>query len=168
MKSRILFFCFFILCFLLFAERDSLKAGSLFDKEITRYIYLQIGNPYMTCNDVTVEIDPGRGTAPIVFSGQDRCYVPLASLVKMMDGAVIWNPNNKSIEIGVLGKSIKLRINSSKAQVNNTWVRIDREDPKVTPILWNARTMVPIRFIAESIGCNVEWDPEYQFISITY
>lgn len=122
----------------------------------------------MTCNDVTIEIDPGRGTTPIIFPGQDRCYVPLASLVKMMDGEIIWNSTNKSIEIGVLGKSIKLRISSPKAQVNNTWVLIDRENPKVTPILWNSRTMVPLRFIAESVGCSVEWDPEHQFISITY
>jgi hypothetical protein len=148
--------------------QNPLKADSLFDKEITRYIYLQVGNPYMTCNDVTFEIDPGRGTAPIIFPEQERCYVPLASLVKMMDGAVIWNANNKSIEIGVLGKSIKLRINSPKAQVNNTWMWIDRENAKVSPILWNARTFVPLRFVAESVGCSVEWDPEHQFISIIY
>lgn len=168
MKKPIYFLCMFLLFTLVPRYISTLHAGSLFDADVTRYIYLQVGCPYMTCNDITQEIDPGRGTAPIIFPELKRCYVPLSSIVKMMDGNIIWNANNKSIEIGVLGRSIKMRISNPKAQVGNKWVWIDRENPKVTPILWNARTMVPIRFIAESIGCNVEWDPEYQFISITY
>lgn len=168
MKKPIFILCLFLIFTLAQMNTSSIKAGSLFDAEITRYIYLQVGNPYMTCNDITMEIDPGRGTAPIIFPEMKRCYIPLASIVTMMEGNIIWNPNNKSIDIGVLGRSIKMRISNPKAQVGNKWVWIDRENPKVTPILWNARTMVPIRFIAESIGCNVEWDPEHQFISITY
>lgn len=168
MKKPTLLLLLTVLFMCLFVKSPLSFAGSLFDKTTTRYIYLQVGNPYMTCNGVTLEIDPGRGTSPIIFQELKRCYVPLASIVKMMDGNIIWNANNKSIEIGVLGRSIKMRISNPKAQVENKWVWIDRENSKVTPILWNARTMVPIRFIAESIGCSVEWDPEYQFISITY
>jgi hypothetical protein len=168
MKNKIRFLSIFVLCLLMITGHNNLQAGSLFDDEITHYIYLQVGNPYMTCNDVTMEIDPGRGTTPIIIPEQKRCYIPISSLIKTMEGDIIWDTKNKSLQIGVLGRSIQFRINSPKAMVDNKWIWIDQEDKKVTPILWNKRTMVPIRFIAESIGCSVEWDPEYQFISITY
>lgn len=48
---------------------------------------------------------------------------------------------------------IKLKINSNIAYVNGKEVILDTE-----PIIHNNRTLVPIRFIAENLGCEVEWD----------
>lgn len=35
---------------------------------------------------------------------------------------------------------------------------IDPENPSVTPIINGDRTLVPVRFVAETLGFNVEWD----------
>ena len=48
---------------------------------------------------------------------------------------------------------IKLKINSNIAYVNGKEVILDTE-----PIIHNNRTLVPIRFIAETFDCEVEWD----------
>ena len=37
----------------------------------------------------------------------------------------------------------------------------------VMPVLINDRTMVPVRVISESFGCNVEWDQENLTVKIT-
>lgn len=157
---------FFFVAIVLFSSK--LYAGSFFDLEEPNRIYLQIDCPYMTCNEVTQEIDPGRGTKPIVFPEQKRCYLPLSPLIRIMQGSCSWDPMYKAIGINIHTESIKLRINSPKALVNNQWIWIDRENKQVAPIILNDRTMVPLRFIAESVGCTVEWDTEYQFITITY
>lgn len=48
---------------------------------------------------------------------------------------------------------IKLKINNNIAYVDGNEVILDTE-----PIIHNNRTLVPIRFIAETFGCEVEWD----------
>ena len=168
MKKPILILCILLVCSCMQTRLNDAFAGSMFDTSVTRFIYLQVGNPYMTCNEVIQEIDPGRGTTPIIIPETNRCYLPLSPIVKMMDGKSYWDAKHKSITITVKSKIIQLQINSPKAQVGKTWMWIDRENRSVTPLIRNSRTMVPLRFVAENIGCKVEWEPEHQFITITY
>lgn len=56
---------------------------------------------------------------------------------------------------------IKLGINNKLAYVNGKEVMLDTE-----PIIHCNRTMVPIRFIAETFGCNVEWDEKEREVTI--
>lgn len=59
-------------------------------------------------------------------------------------------------------RKIKLKINSNIAYVNGKEVILDTE-----PIIHNNRTLVPIRFIAENLGCNVEWNEADREVIIT-
>lgn len=43
---------------------------------------------------------------------------------------------------------------------------IDEENENVMPFIENGSTMVPIRFIAESLGAEVEWNPDEQKVTI--
>lgn len=56
---------------------------------------------------------------------------------------------------------IKLRINNKLAHVNGKEVMLDTE-----PIIHCNRTMVPIRFIAETFGCKVEWNEKEREVTI--
>lgn len=56
---------------------------------------------------------------------------------------------------------IKLKINNNIAYVDGKEVILDTE-----PIIHNNRTLVPIRFIAETFGCEVEWDNEKREVII--
>ena len=57
---------------------------------------------------------------------------------------------------------IEMTIGSKQAYVNDKPVQID-----VEPQIYNERTLVPVRFISEALGCNVEWDDEKRKITIT-
>ena len=37
----------------------------------------------------------------------------------------------------------------------------------VTPTILKARTMLPLRFVTENLGCGVEWDQDTQKVTIT-
>lgn len=54
-------------------------------------------------------------------------------------------------------QSIILYVGSPVAYVNGVETRIDSENEEVTPIIDNVE-MVPVRFIAESLGGSVQWD----------
>ncbi|MGC8979597.1 copper amine oxidase N-terminal domain-containing protein [Caldisericum sp.] len=45
---------------------------------------------------------------------------------------------------------------------------MDPQNLKVVPEIINGRTMLPLRFVAESLGCDVQWDGVTRTITITY
>ena len=57
---------------------------------------------------------------------------------------------------------IILKIGEKKAVVNGKEVELD-----VAPKIENDRTLVPLRFIAENLDCNVEWDSLTKSVIIT-
>ncbi|MCT4612449.1 MAG: Ig-like domain-containing protein [Clostridia bacterium] len=58
-------------------------------------------------------------------------------------------------------QTIELTINQLGSKVNNVYKTND-----TTPIVINNRTMVPVRFIAESLGATVKWYPDTKTIVI--
>lgn len=61
---------------------------------------------------------------------------------------------------------IVLGIKKGGALNNNEVKAIDGENNKIMPFIEDNRTMVPIRFIAESLGAEVEWNEEEQKVTI--
>ena len=71
-----------------------------------------------------------------------------------------------------VGVDIKLYIGKSVATVNGAAREIDADRPGVTPVLkldsnGGGYTMVPIRFIAESLGVKVEWLADTRQVKFT-
>mgnify|MGYP000306598659 CR=1 FL=1 len=76
--------------------------------------------------------------------------------------------NVSAIEYSITRESftpvlIKLQIGNLNATVKNNKVLLD-----CAPFTENGRTMVPLRFIAESFGAKVDWFPETQSIEILF
>lgn len=113
-------------------------------------IVLQLDNPYMTVNGVKREIDPGKGTKPVVV--KDRTLLPIRAVMEQMNGKVSWDEQNEKIMIEVQGRTIELWVGKRTAFVNGWEFILDAE-----PALINGRTLVPLRFIAEKLGCKITW-----------
>ena len=56
---------------------------------------------------------------------------------------------------------LKMKIGSKDFEVDGVKLQMDTE-----PFLKNSRTFVPIRFVAEGMGSNVEWDNESREVTI--
>jgi len=63
-------------------------------------------------------------------------------------------------------QKIELWIDKNIAIVNGTEVMIDPDNPKVTPMIIEKRTMLPARFIAESLRKKVDWDEKERKVTI--
>lgn len=61
-----------------------------------------------------------------------------------------------------------LYVGSSKAFVNDVEKQIDTENANVKVFVENDRSYVPVRFISENYGGDVEWIPETQTVNITF
>ncbi len=131
-------------------------------------IVLQIDNAYMMVNGVVEEVDPGRGTVPTIIAKWGRTVLPIRTIVETLGGEILWNGNERKVTILFKDTIINLWIGKNTAQVNDEYFLIDSKNPDVSPVIINSRTMVPIRFVAETLGCTVEWDPDTRTVTITY
>ncbi len=147
--------CFFIMICLI-SICSSVYANTTPDTDTLK---LQIGNPYMTFNGVQTEIDPGRGTVPIVENG--RTLVPIRAIIEALGGTVGWNGETNTITLNHNKDVIRLIIGSKKASFNGSESELD-----VAPATINERTMLPIRYIAESFKFSVKWDEVTSTVTI--
>ncbi len=96
-------------------------------------LVVQIENPMMTVNGVSKEIDPGRGTVPMIIN--NRTLLPIRSLIEEMGGTVGWDQGERRVDIKLGTIDIKLWIDDKTALVNDKKVGMD-----VPPQIINNRT----------------------------
>jgi hypothetical protein len=94
---------------------------------------------------------------PIERSG--RVFVPLRGVFERLGASVVYD--NGTINATGNGRTIQLQIGSTRAIVNGQTQTLD-----VAPFLVGARTLVPLRFISEALGANVQYDNSSQVVSI--
>ena len=131
-------------------------------------ITLQPNNPMMTVNGVQQEIDPGRGTKPVIVAKWGRTVVPIRAIVEALGGTIGWDGTERKVTINFKDTVIELWIGKPQAKVNGETKWIDSNNHSVKPIIVNGRTMLPLRFVAENLGCKVDWNSNTKTITITY
>ena len=110
----------------------------------------EIGDSYMQINDAIIEIDPGRGTYPLLLNG--RIMIPIRAVIEGKGGIVNWDENNDRITVYDDNRIIIMQIDINDYSVDGQAYRMD-----VKPFLLNDRAMLPLRFVMEGLGYHVEW-----------
>jgi len=91
-----------------------------------------------------------------------RTLVPLRAIFEALGAEVDWNPETQTV-IGTRENTVViLTIGSTTPTVNGQIVPID-----VPAQLVDGRTLVPLRFVAESFGVEVNWDGSTRTVTIT-
>jgi len=104
---------------------------------------------------------------PIIFN--DRALVPVREIFEAIGATVDYESKDKSISITYGKTEVFLQIDRPKAKINGKETDIpDKVAPKLIA-KWgeSAKTMVPVRFISESIGMNVDFSEKEGLITIT-
>lgn len=138
---------------------SALGISSFADTSSTTVV-LQVDNPIMTVNGSETEIDPGMGTTPVIQDS--RTLVPVRTIIEAMGGSVEWDNDTHTASLMYGDNEIELVTGSTTAYLNGEERSLD-----TAPAIINGRTMLPIRFIAESFGFNTRWDADTRSITIT-
>jgi hypothetical protein len=113
---------------------------------------------------ITVAVDGQKvefiGTQPMKMGG--RVMVPLRGVFEKMGADVDWNQADQMVMARKGETKVELRINNTQAFVNGQAMMV--QNP---PVMVGGSTMVPIRFISESLGALVDWDETAGLVSIT-
>ena len=127
----------------------------------TKIITMKINDPYMYVNGVRQEIDPGRGTVPMIISS--RTLVPIRAIVEAMGGTVGWEDSTRTITLSANGHNVMMWLDKTNMIADGVNKTMD-----VAPVSINGRTMVPVRFAAENLGCTVDWIDAIKEVIIKY
>ncbi len=122
-------------------------------------IILQIGNSVMIVNGTEKSID-SEETTPLIQNG--RTLLPVRAIIEEIGGTVGWNGEKKEVTLNYVDDEIKLTTDNTDALLNGEKVVLD-----TAPTIIGGRTMLPIRFIAESFKFDVKWEAETQKVIIT-
>lgn len=97
--------------------------------------------------------------APINQDG--RILVPMRGIFEALGAEVSWNDKTKTVT-GILGdRQVKLTVGETTAYVDGSAIELD-----VPAVIVNGRTLVPVRFIAESMNAKVDWRGETKTVEI--
>ncbi len=127
--------------------------------EIGVYMILQIGSPDMNIGGFQKSIDGENGTVPVIVNG--RTLIPVRAVLEELGGVVGWDDVTRTVTLSTGKTTIELTIDSTTAYRNGEAYTLD-----VAPVIINGRTMLPVRFIAESVGFKVDWKEQTQQVWI--
>jgi len=125
-------------------------------------IVLQVGQTLFTVNGNPNTLD----SPPIIKNG--RTLLPIRPIVEALGGTVGWDSTQKKVTVSLGSTTIELWIGKNTAKVNGVSKPIDSTNSKVVPEIINGRTMLPLRFVTENLGCEVHWNGTTKTITITY
>ncbi|MTI84381.1 MAG: copper amine oxidase N-terminal domain-containing protein [Firmicutes bacterium] len=108
-------------------------------------------------NDTKINPD-----VPPFIDENSRTMVPLRFAAEALGCDVEWLAESRTVEVKRDSTDISLVIGEKKAEVNGELIALD-----TNAIIKGSRTMVPLRFISESLGAQVEWVADEYAVYIT-
>ena len=132
-----------------------------FAAKAKRIIELKIGSSTMLVDGGPVVLD----AAPIILNS--RTLLPIRAVVEATGGTITWEASTRKVTIVRKDKTLVLWIDRNVATLNGQSVNID-SNAKVVPIIMSGRTLLPLRFVAEALALDVQWNATTQAITITY
>lgn len=96
---------------------------------------------------------------PVIRNG--RTLVPFRKIFETVGAEVGWDQATRTVTGTRFGKTVKLTIDSTTAAVNGSPATLE-----VAPTIVGGRTMVPLRFISEALGLQVEYDAASRIANI--
>ena len=101
----------------------------------------------------------GLDMPPVILN--DRTLVPARAVFETVGADVTWNAETRQVYANDGENIIVLTIDSTSGLKNGESITMD-----VAPKIINDRTMIPIRYAAEAMNCDVTWDGATRNINI--
>lgn len=113
-------------------------------------------------DEVTIRVDGTKLNLAVparVKNGSTVAHV--RAVAEALGATVGWDDATQRVTFSRGGTVVELTIGSTTAYVNGS-----RRTLPLAPFLEDDRTQVPVRFVAESLGATVTWDPESWTVGI--
>ncbi|QRN85699.1 hypothetical protein JR334_00170 [Clostridia bacterium] len=123
---------------------------------------LFVASPVLASEKIRVALDGDYldfDVPPVLIEG--RTLVPLRAIFEALGSTVNWDAETQTVTGSKDDSIVTLQVGSKQASVDGELVILD-----VPAKLIDGRTLVPLRFIAESMGADVQWDGPSNMVTI--
>jgi len=117
----------------------------------------------------------GQQPISVIYNGQavqfdhaqphrmgDVVCVPLRKVIESAGGTVEWNSYDKSVTVQKGDTHIEISTTDGTAKVNGV------DTPTNGPVhIEDGTTMVPVRFLADTLGASIQWDDVYSQVNLS-
>ncbi|MDD2235145.1 MAG: copper amine oxidase N-terminal domain-containing protein [Desulfitobacteriaceae bacterium] len=117
----------------------------------------------MQINDQLVQTDAA------LFVKEGRTLIPLRGVMEQLGAFVTWEEESQTVGVHTDSISIELLIGSDVAKVTKNINEIAVEETlklDVPAAIVQSHTFIPIRFVAEALGFDVDWIEETETVTI--
>ena len=117
---------------------------------------------YSLKNPVSLLVDGQKiksDVPPVIL--QDRTLIPVRAVFEDMGAVVTWDKVKRQAKIATDESSVILTIGSKRALVNGETKYLE-----VPSLIVNDRTLIPVRFVGEELGYDVEWTDQSRTVVI--
>lgn len=127
--------------------------------ESVKTIVVTIGKTTGTIDGKSTTLDQ----PPVIVNG--RTLVPIRFISEAFGASVDWNGTTREVTIKLLNNTIVLKIDSPTATVNGYTVYLDAPAQIVKA---TGRTVVPLRFVSDSLGSDISWNPTNKSVTVKF
>ena len=125
---------------------------------MTTSVFAQNPSVYLDGIKLSFDVEP--------FIENDRTLVPMRGIFEAMGATVAWEESTKTVLatriVDEVEKLVVLQIGNTKAFIDENPTELD-----VAAKIVSDRTFVPVRFIGESLGVDVDWNEDERAVIIT-
>lgn len=129
--------------------------GTAFAETEERVVILKVGD-----TQAIIDNQPTKMDAPAKVIN-NRTLVPLRFVGEAFGCIINWDNNTQTAQLVMESHVIQVAIGKTKAFINGNETQL-----QVPAQLISGRTYVPLRFIGESLGADINWDGNEQKITI--
>lgn len=134
-------------------QRAGLLRVHIFREEEKRYDPAEVRQVTLTLNGDRVETD-----VPAILD-RGRTLVPVRALAEAFGAEVDWRDRDRQVAVTRDGTELVLTLGAGTALVNGAETPLpDGVGAQLVSVDGAERTLIPLRFLAETLGAGVEWD----------
>ena len=151
--------------FLIVIALNLLLAGVVFGSNNEERISMRfyIGDNIYFVNNQAFSMD----TVPIIE--EERTMLPIRFVADALGAEVKWDSGERKVTVNLKDTLVELWIDENTARVNGDYHMIDPDNPKVKPFIdTRGRTVLPLRFISETLGFKVNWSQARREVALLY
>lgn len=114
-------------------------------------------NVNVQLNGTNIDFTDANGEKVEAQIINSRTMVPMRKIFELLNANVEWEASTRTVSATKGDISIKLQIDNEIAEITRNG-KTEKTTLDSKPVIVNNRTLVPLRFISESLGKQVGWD----------
>ena len=135
------------------------------DGLLEQTIFLEIGSHAAVVEGGVTAIYPGE-RAVTAYAHDNRTFVPVRFVAERLGADVTWEGDTQTVVVQKGGHTIRMAVGSLTYTLDGEEKALDVPAEYMASTGGNARTMVPVRFVTEALGYQVEWDQPRNLVVI--